>query len=500
MRSRVDVTTCLSKHLSQPVGYLAGVIVMDDPDSGVPRGRARRVAPLVGLAGRTAGEAVVASLRARWAGEHEAARARGEFHRRVADQWAHRLGSSRGVLMKAGQILSVVLPDSGVESGYRGIYQAALAKLQDNAPPMPAAVVTEVITAELGRPPSELFAEFDPRPVAAASIGQVHAATLPDGRKVAVKVQYPGVDEAIRADLANTELLATFFRLLVTLMPNLTKLDVRAMAREISERIGEEIDYQTEAANQRLFADVYRGHPFIHIPEVHDEWSTRRVLTMDFVDGQRYAKATMAEQDLRDRWSEVIFRFYLGSMYNFGLVHTDAHPGNYLFHPDGTVTFLDFGCVKQLSTDRVAGMSSWFQPTLDGDVEAVWRAAAKSGYVDPTDPADPVELLAWFRDAYRYIVGPQPFTITPRYVADAMRDRISATSPHRRVIGKMTMDSDVTMALRMDIAVIAALGGLRPNGQWRAICQEWVDAAPPTTTYGQLAATFAAAHFSRGGS
>jgi predicted unusual protein kinase regulating ubiquinone biosynthesis (AarF/ABC1/UbiB family) len=456
-------------------------------------GRAGRVAPLVGLAGRTAGEAVVASLRGRARGEGDRDLARAEFHARQAQRYAQRLGRSRGVLMKAGQILSVVLPDSGVESGYRGIYQAAFSKLQDSAPPMPPAMVDEVIQAELGRWPSEVFAEFDPRPVAAASIGQVHAARLTDGRKVAVKVQYPGVDEAIRADLANTELLATFFRLVLTVMPALTKLDVRAMAREISARIGEEIDYQTEAANQRLFADIYRGHPFIRIPEVHDEFTTRRVLTMDFVEGQRYAEATTAAQDVRDQWGEVIFRFYLGSMYNFGLVHTDPHPGNYLFHPDGTVSFLDFGCIKKMRTEQVAGMSGWFHPALDGDVDGVWRAATRYGFADPADPPDPVEFLGWFQDAYRYMLGPQPFTITPAYVAATMRDRISASSPHRRVIRKMTMDGDVTMALRMDIAVIAALGGLRPTRPWRAICQEWADAAPPATAYGELAAAFTAA-------
>jgi predicted unusual protein kinase regulating ubiquinone biosynthesis (AarF/ABC1/UbiB family) len=446
------------------------------------------------LAGRTAVEAVVASMRSLGHRDchrdchrdgHSAA-----FHARQAERYAERMGRSRGVLMKAGQILSVVLPDAGVESGYRGIYQAAFARLQDAAEPMPSTMAADVITAELGRPPRELFAEFDPDPVAAASIGQVHAARLADGRRVAVKVQYPGVEEAIGADLRNTELLATFFSLLVAVMPGLTKLDVRAMAREVSERIGEEIDYRIEAANQREFADVYRGHPFIRIPAVHPRLSARRVLTMDFVDGLRYAKAITAEQCLRDRWAEVIYRFYLGSMYNHGLIHGDPHPGNYLFHPDGTVTFLDFGCVKRKGTAEIARMASWFEPTLDGDPDRLYRVAVEAGFVDPTDPPDRIELLAWWRDAYRYLLGPQPFTITGEYVAAALRDRVSSASPHRRALRKMTMDGDNTMGLRMDVAMIAALGGLRPTGPWRAICREWLHAGPPATAYGELDASF----------
>jgi predicted unusual protein kinase regulating ubiquinone biosynthesis (AarF/ABC1/UbiB family) len=161
-------------------------------------GRVTRVAPLIGLAGRTAGGAVVASLRNRRRGERDSHQDSVEFHSKNAQRYAERLGRSRGVLMKAGQILSVVMTDSAVESEYRGIYQAAFARLQDDAPPMPAEMAINTITAELGRPPAELFAEFAPEPVAAASIGQVHAATLPDGRRVAVKVQYPGVEQAIR--------------------------------------------------------------------------------------------------------------------------------------------------------------------------------------------------------------------------------------------------------------------------------------------------------------
>src|ERR1700710_1446021 len=185
-------------------------------------GRVGRVAPLVGMAGRTAGEAVVASLRKRRQGGDLT-----EFHTCQAQRYAERLGRSRGVLMKAGQMLSFVALDPVVGAPYRGISQEAFARLQDDAPPMPPQLAIETIRAELGRSPRELFAEFDPHPLAAASIGQVHAATLHDGRRVAVKVQYPGVEEAIRADLKNTELIATFFQMVFTMVPGLARMDVR---------------------------------------------------------------------------------------------------------------------------------------------------------------------------------------------------------------------------------------------------------------------------------
>jgi predicted unusual protein kinase regulating ubiquinone biosynthesis (AarF/ABC1/UbiB family) len=447
------------------------------------------VAPLVGLAGRTAGEAVVASLRSRRGVERDGV----EFHTRMAQQYAERLGRSRGVLMKAGQILSMVLPESGVEGEYRGIYQAAFAKLQDDAPPMPPELAVEVITAELGRPPSEVFAEFDPSPLAAASIGQVHRATLPDGRRVVVKVQYPGVDEAIRADLKNTELLSTFLRLLFSVMPNMTKVDPQAMAAEVSARIGEEIDYRVEAANQQEFADIYRGHPFIRIPEVVPDLSTRRVLVSDYVDGLRFAKAARAEQHLRDRWGEAVHRFVWGSMHLHGLVNADSHPGNYLFQPDGTVTFLDFGCVKRLAPGTARRLSG-FLPLIDNqDAEGLRRWAIEAGFFDPVDQPGADDLLAFWSDSYRQLLAPQPFTVTPEYVASATRAR-TAFGPHKRVASKMTMRGGDTMLARLDTAAAHVLGGLRASGSWMAIINEYADSAPPSTPYGELEAAFRAGH------
>jgi predicted unusual protein kinase regulating ubiquinone biosynthesis (AarF/ABC1/UbiB family) len=449
-------------------------------------GRVSRVAPLVGLAGRTAGEAVVASMRNRRRGVQSAA----EFHSRNAQRYAEQLGWSRGVLMKAGQILSVLLPESAEGDDYRGIYQAAFAKLQDDAPPMPAHLPSEIITAELGCSPSELFVEFDPQPLAAASIGQVHLATLSDGRRVAVKVQYPGVDEAIRADLKNTALLTTFLRLLLSSMPNLAKVDLRAMTQEIAERIGEEIDYQVEAANQQLFADAYRGHPFIRIPEVLPELTSRRVLAMEFVEGLRYSEAVRAEQSLRDRWGEVIFRFVVGSLHSLGAVNTDPHPGNYVFHRDGTVSFLDFGCVRRMSRDQAATLERFIQLTSERNPGGLYDWGVESGWIDPGDSLTPDELLAWWSEGYKYLLPPQPFTFTPSYAVEAVRNRLSATSPHLRVTRKLAVPREHVLQSRVDTGMNAVLGGLHATAPWNAIRAEYHSDCASTTLYGEWETEF----------
>lgn len=452
----------------------------------MPGGRVARVAPLVGLAGRTAGEAVVASLRNRRHGTADNT----DFHTRQAERYAERLGRARGVLMKAGQMLSFVTLDPAVEAPYRGIYQAAFARLQDDAPPMPARLVHDTVAAELGKPPAELFADFDPRPLAAASIGQVHAATLPDGRRVAVKVQYPGVEEAIRADLANTELLATFFQLVFTVMPGLTRMDVRDIASEVAERIGEEVDYRAEAANQQEFADLYRGHPFLRVPEIVPELSTQRVLTMERSDGVRYAKALTAEQSLRDAWGEAIYRFFSANLVLHGLFNADPHPGNYLFHPDGGVTFLDFGCVKRFTRQQVARMEEVVHATVAQDAERLLRAAVAAGFISPKDPPAAEALLATMVDYRADLIAPQPYTYTPESSAEALRSMLSPRGPHGLVIRKLSGASDYIFITRVDTGMTAVLGGLRATGPWWPIRQEYSCGAPPATHYGEMDAAY----------
>ncbi|RZS44705.1 putative unusual protein kinase regulating ubiquinone biosynthesis (AarF/ABC1/UbiB family) [Herbihabitans rhizosphaerae] len=449
----------------------------------IPVGRVKRVAPLVALTGRTAGDAVVASLQRRIRGVDNTA----AVHERAADRYAAVLGRSRGVLMKAGQILSFFAPSDGATAS---VYSTALARLQSDAPPMAPEEAAEVVRAELGAPPEEIFAEFDAVPFAAASIGQVHRATLHDGRVVAVKVQYPGVDEAIRADLANVELLGTFLRLGASVMPDMPKIDTRALAEEVSARIGEEIDYRTEAANQIEFADAYRGHPFIRIPEVISELSTARVLTMEYVDGMRWAEAAEQDKELRDRWGEVIYRFVWGSMRRLRAANADPHPGNYLFHPDGTVTFLDFGCVKRFSAEQVLGLQAMERAGNEGDPVRLWHEATALGFTTGGRAPSPEQLADWLDVLWRPSTGEQPFTYTPEFGMEATRQVMSPFGTHAEVLRRIDLPPDFTFFLRTDAGLTAILCRLGATGYWRSIVDEYDGVAPPATELGHAEIEF----------
>jgi len=438
----------------------------------------------MGLAGRTAGEAVIARLRKN--GDDAAA----ERHANAAERYAELLGRSKGVLMKAGQILSFVTMGTVVSAEYQTIYQSALARLQDSAPPMSASEAAAVVAGELGSPPDKAFAEFQPEPLAAASIGQVHAARLHDGREVAVKIQYPGVDEAIRADLANTELLATFLALARSVAPGFNRLDERALSREVAARIGEEIDYRVEARNQADFADGYRGHPFIRVPDVVPELSTRRVFTSELVRGRRWPDAVEADESLRDQWGEAIYRFAIGSLRRLRLFNADPHPGNYLFHDDGTVTFLDFGCVKRFTPDHVAAMQGMVWAAVNDDAAALFPLLRRAGFTDAADAPGADDLLPWFREQYKPLTAPQPFTYTSDYAAEVVQRVYSPFGPFSEVNRRVTLNPDYLMLTRIDLGLTAVLGTLRATGPWAAICAEWDHAGPPATPMGELEAAF----------
>ena len=444
------------------------------------RSRLARTVPLAGLAGRTAGEAVVAALRKRLTGEDSA-----EFHERTSQRYAAMLGHSKGVLMKAGQVLSFVALGSLVPPERQRVYQAAMARLQADAPPMAPELATAMVEAELGAPPEEIFAEFNPHAFAAASIGQVHAARLPDGQRVAVKVQYPGVDQAIRADLDNTELLATFLQLVGAIMPGSNRLDVRAVAREVAARIGEEIDYRIEAAHQTDFADAYRDHPFIRIPEVVPQLSARRVLTMDLVDGMRWSQALQADQQTRDRWSEVIYRFALGSLRMVGMFHADPHPGNYLFHDDGAVTFLDFGCVNRFSAAQVALMQRVVAAAIADDAAALWDAFVEIGFLTASDAPTPAELLEWYRDKLQPLVAEQPYTYTSAYAASMVQGIFARQGAAGSVMRRFELPREYVFLSRIDLGLTALLAEMEATGPWAAIRSEWDENGPPATEIGE---------------
>ena len=461
----------------------------DDADStgdGIGQGRLRRTAPLVGLSARTAGEAVVVGLRRKLAGADPT-----EFHVRTAERYAELLGRSKGALMKAGQMLSFALDTPAVPAEFQSIYQSALMRLRSDAPPMAPDLARAVLERELGRPAESAFAEFDWEPLAAASIGQVHVARLKDGRAAAVKIQYPGVADAIFADLKNTELLATFLSLIVGGMsPRKLSFDLRGAARELSFRIAEELDYRLEAANQAEFAAHYRGHPFIHVPEVFAELSTDRVLTQELARGLSWSDALTAEQELRDQWAEALWRFTYGTYKHIYMFNADPHPGNYVFHEDGSVSFLDFGCVKRFRREQVEMIDAIVRACLRGDVLGTWRACVEAGFWRSSDPVSPEEVFAFWREDWAMLWADRQFTITPEYVAKRIERRCSPKGPSANALRYITMPPDYTFMGRVEIGAASVIAQLRGRTHWGAIAAEGLEDAPALTEMGKRERAF----------
>ena len=473
--------------MSVPSSSIGGQALSDwsQPGDGIGRGRVRRTAPLVGLTARTAGEAVVAGLRGKLTGAEAT-----EFHVRTAERYAELLGRSKGALLKAGQMLSYTAAGPAVSAELRAIYQTALARLRDDVPPMAGELAREVLECELGCAAEGVFAEFDWEPLAAASIGQVHAARLRDGREVAVKIQYPGVAAAIDADLKNTELLATLLSLMMGLSPLRLSADLRGMACEMSARISEELDYRLEAASQAEFAAYYRGHPFIRVPEVVTEWSTGRVLTQELVRGLSWSEALTAPQQLRNRWAEVIWRFIWGSHVRFWLFNADPHPGNYIFHEDGSVSFLDFGCVKRFHPDQVNLMVQMGVACVAGDVLGTWRACVEIGFCRSCDPVTPEEVYEFWRAAFELYWGEQPFSVTPEYAVQYLERRGSPNGPCANAIRYFTMSPDWAVMGRIEPGAISIIGQLCPVVNWRVVAGELYRGEAPQTELGERERAF----------
>jgi len=431
--------------------------------------------PLAGFTARAAGGRLVAGLRQR-AGQDGAVE---RFHERTAERYAELLGHSRGVLMKAGQMMSMI-DGAALGNGGFAAYQKALSRLRADAPPMDAALAHRVLSAELG-PEVEMFATFDDEPIAAASIGQVHRAVLRDGRDVVVKIQYPGVAEAIRDDLANTELLAAFTRFASSVAGYSS--DVRSIAREAAARIAEEIDYRHEARAVAQFAELYRDHPFIRIPDLVPELSRDRVLTMTYLDGLDWSAAQQADQSLKDTWAEIVFRFFHANMRHANLLHADPHPGNYRFFTDGTVGFLDFGCVKVLPESLRHAWLAMNRAAIDGRYDDGRALMEVAGFFVDKDDITGEELASFWDIVLAEVTQlPQPVTYTPEVAARFLNELF--TTDVDRPINRIRVPKDFAMFPRVQLAlthIAATLGATLPT---RAIWNDMDGVAEPVTELG----------------
>jgi predicted unusual protein kinase regulating ubiquinone biosynthesis (AarF/ABC1/UbiB family) len=314
----------------------------------------------------------------------------------------------------------------------------------------------------------------------------VHRAITHDGQAVAVKVQYPGIAETMAADLDNVALLR---RMLKITAPN---QDVEALIDELRERVLEELDYRREAANQRLLAAYYDGHPTIGIPAIIDELSTRRVVTSELSDGARFAELMNWSQEERDLAGETIYRFVFRSLYEVHAFNGDPHPGNYLFHGNGRVTFLDFGLVKHFTdADLNPLMQMARRLCVDDDPEAFRTSLEQAGFIVPDAPLSTEVIVDHLAVFYEMIRESRTVTVSSDYASAVVRRFFDVRSP---VAAYASIPRSYIILQRINLGLFALLGDLRATANWRAIAEEiWPFLqAPPSTPMGEAEAEWRA--------
>jgi predicted unusual protein kinase regulating ubiquinone biosynthesis (AarF/ABC1/UbiB family) len=448
-------------------------------DAKIPKGRIRRSAKLGTIIG-TQGARYAGTKAANVARSDENSKEKLEArHLETAMKMVGALGQMKGAAMKLGQFASFIDTEF-IPEEYREIYQEQLAKLRTDAPAMPWEDVVKVLDEEYdGEPLSEYFAEIDHEAFAAASIGQVHKATLLDGRRVAVKIQYPGIAEALEADLRNA---GTIVRLARAIAPG---LDAKAIAEELRERVMEELDYEYEAQNQRTFSRAYRDHPFIYVPEVVSRLSRRRVLVTELVEGIGFDAIKELPHEERSRFGEIIFRGSFGSIYHLQQFNADPHPGNYILMDDGRVAFLDFGMTKKLDREQILLEQRALDAATRDDPEGFREALHELGFVKNPSKLDAERLLEHMHAIGGWYVEDREVEIDAKIVMKIIEVTNDPRSEYFDLMRRESIPADELMGRRMEIGVVAVLGQLRAKRNWHRIMREWVYADAPETELGR---------------
>jgi predicted unusual protein kinase regulating ubiquinone biosynthesis (AarF/ABC1/UbiB family) len=450
----------------------------------IPTGRIRRTAKVAGLAGGQTARNYATRAANLTRGEQARRDAAMRRQAEAAEQILEVLGNMKGAAMKVGQVASFI--DTGAfPEEFQARIQEKLAELRDSAPRVSFKDMRKVIESELDEPLDEAFAEFEQEALAAASIGQVYRARLHDGREVAVKVQYPGVAQAVRSDLQNLGLL---MRVAKKIAPG---MDAKAMTAEMRERLSDELDYEQEAQAQRAFARAWRGHPFVVVPDVVTSLSREKVLVTEWVDGIGFEEVRTLPDEERNRFGEIVYRFFLGSLYRNAHFSGDPHPGNFKLLADGRVAFLDFGMTKRISREFVDDEIEAIRRGMEGDAEGLHALLARVGYFDPSDPVvTPDAVLAHFRDIARWYIEDRTVTIDREMVAAVLIDFGDPRSVHWELMRRETLPPEAMLARRMEALVIGVLGNLDTTANWHRISREWLFGDPPSTPLGEDEAGF----------
>ena len=450
----------------------------------IPTSRVRRTATVATLAASEAVKQFGTRAANVTRGEEASEEAMALRQLETAKQIVAVLGTMKGAAMKLGQVMSFL--DVGlVAEEHRDEFQRELAKLRDAAPTVSFRQMKRVIEEDLEEPISEVFASFDEDPIAAASIGQVYRAKLKDGRDVAVKVQYPGVATAVRADMQNLDMI---MRLLKRMTPG---MDVKAITEEIKERIVEELDYELEAQNQRSLARIFAGHPFIVVPEVVGSLSREHVMVSEFVSGVGFEELKTRPQAERDRIGEIVFRFFLGCLYRHRQFSGDPHPGNFLLLDDGRVAFLDFGLFKRMDAEPVELELACQRAVAEGDAAKLHELLAQSGFLPDPERVDPDNLLAFIRDAiWWYTTADEVVELKPEIATQVMIESSDPRSTHFREMRHQDMRPEHLFGRRMEMLTLAVLSQLHARNNWHRIAREWMYGDAPVTDLGREEAEF----------
>ncbi len=398
-----------------------------------------------------------------------------ETARKTADAMLKTLGEMKGLPLKFGQMASYI--DGLAPPGYEERFKKTLKKLQSKAPPLSPEAAIQVVTEDLGAHPSEIFAEWELEPFAAASIGQVHHATTRGGDRVAVKVQYPGIDKAIANDLKSISLLETM------MSPVGRKYHTKDGLDEIKAVFMQELDYTREAEAADLFRRIHKDDPDVVVPHVHQSLSTKRVLTCDLMEGEDYATfCARASREDKNAAAQTIWRFMMRALMKHGVLYADPHPGNYRFLGGGKVAFLDFGCHKHMPHELVRGEKRYLVAQMDGDDDAFYRACIEVLGYDPTDTDAFPMYIEYTRLVTKPVVLDETFTYTTEYAREMVAFLVRGT---KKIVFKdesklptlpkpIHVPKDHLFMNRLQWGLTSVLAGMGATANWHRIVLPWV--------------------------
>ena len=436
---------------------------MDDgPVSDIKRGGAARNAKLAGLGAGMAGRAALGI------GKRLTGKSRDEVNAELMDKAAQQLftvlGELKGGAMKVGQALSVM--EAAIPEQYGKPYREALTKLQREAPPLPAPKVHRVLDAQLGTKWRERFSSFEDKPVASASIGQVHRAVWSDGRDVAVKIQYPGADEALRADLKTMQRMV---KVLKQLSPG---ADVQGVVDELIERTEMELDYRLEADNQRAFAKAYEGHPDFVIP--HIVASAPKVVIQEWIEGIPMSVIIReGTPEQRDLMGARLFELTHDAPRRLEMMHGDAHPGNFMLMAHGKMGVIDFGAVAPLPGGLPIELGHMLRYALDKDYDDLVVTMEKIGFIQPGEKVSIREIDDMLRQ-YVEPVQSEVFHFTRKWLQKMAAVQIDRSVAQIKTARQLDVPPKLAIPMRVIASNVAISCQLDAHVQIKAIALKYI--------------------------